>query len=223
MLLALAAVSAVMFVLPAVASAEVAHVSSVGKFTLSGSDPTLTEHGESTKVTCETATGSGEFTTTTTGVITISFHGCKENVFNTSCTGEPTVGEETPGTITTTPNLEFHLIEIENNTPGVLITPKEGHFATFKCAGGLVTKKIGGNGIIGHITSTCGVTESTTHKIDFESTDPVNPGGTPAWSQITTAGTKYDLVNTSNNKTAVEDATGEIHFTDGVKRKIICT
>jgi len=222
MLLTLLAASAIMFALPGIASAEVAHVSSVGKFTVTGEgNTTLTEHNETTKLPCTSVTGNGEFTTTTTGKITLSFHGCTENVFGSPCTGEvPT--HEPAGTITTT-QLEFHLIEIHNNVPGVLITPNNDHFATFTCAGGLVTKKIGGNGVIGQITSTCGGAASTTHTIDFESTNEAVAGSTQKWMQITTAGTKYDLVNTNNGKTATMDAKAFIHFSDGVARSIICT
>jgi len=221
MLLALAAVSAAIFALPSVASAELAHISSTGKFTLAnkaGTNTTLTEHEKTTKVTCTQATGNGEFTTTTKGTITISFHGCTENVFSTSCTGE-VPSHEPAGTITTT-LLEFHLIEIDNNTPGVLITPKEGHFATFTCAGGLVTKKVGGNGIIGHITAACGEAK-VSQEIDFHSTNETTPGDTQKYTQITTAGTKFDL--TSNGVTAAQDGTGSITFSDGKARSIVCT
>jgi len=223
MLFALAIVSAAMFALPAGASAEVAHVSSTGKFTLSSEgNSAITEHGKTSIFPCTSVTGNGEFTTTTTGKLTLSFHGCTESAFKSSCTGESAAGtdNEPAGTITTT-QLEFHLIELENNTPGVLLTPTTGHFATYTCLNGLSTKKITGNGVIGHITSTCGGAASTTHKIDFGTTNETVAGSTQQWTQVTTAGTKYDLL--SNGSTAALDARLTIHFSDGVARSIICT
>jgi hypothetical protein len=222
MLLALASVSATLFAFPPVAAAESSHISSVGKFTIAseaGTAAAITEHNSSSKWICTSVTGSGEFTTTTTGKLTLSFHGCGENVFGTACTGEVPV-HEPAGTITTTV-LEFHLIEVENNTPGILITPNNGHFATYTCANGLITKKLGGNGLIGHLASICGGAPSTTHTAKFETTNESTPGHTQKWTQITTAGTKYDL--TANGTTSALDAAIFMHFSDAVARSLICT
>jgi len=220
MLLALAAVSAAIFALPSVASAAFAHISSTGNFTLANEgNTTLTEHGKTTKVTCTSATGTGAFTTTTEGSLTISFHGCTENVFGSECTGNAGGVHESKGTITTT-SLKFHLIEIENNVPGVLLTANNGHFATFTCAGGLVSKVVGGNGIVGQITSTCGVS-NTTHTIDFE-TVANTVGSTQKYTQTTTTGNIFDLTSNATT-TASQVGSGNITFSDGTARSIVCT
>jgi hypothetical protein len=80
MLLALAVVSAAMLAIPAVASAEVAHISSVGKFTLTseGGNSIKEEETVNPFFTCKTIMGTGEFTTTTTGKLQLLLHGCAD-------------------------------------------------------------------------------------------------------------------------------------------------
>ena len=216
-LFALAAISSAMFALPSIVSAEVVHISSIGKFTVSnGGNSMLTSHGSNNRVPCTSVTGGGEFTTTTVGTISLIYHGCVENVFNTACTGTAPA-QSSPGTVATT-QLDFHLIEIENNVAGVLITSTAGHFASFKCAGGLVNRTVGGNGVVARITSACGGAGKTTHTIAFESIE----SGTPTYTQVTTTGVKRDLI-IDGSTTGSQDGTGFIHFSDGVSRSITCT
>ncbi len=101
-----------------------------------------------------TVTTSGKFETPHTGSVKFTFHNCREATLNSTCT---TAGEPS-GTITTT-TLPFHLLYLEpkaegetHERPGALITPKEGHFATFSCLGGLVKVVVGGTGVLGTVT-----------------------------------------------------------------------
>jgi hypothetical protein len=225
MLLALAAVSAVMFVLPAVASAGVWELKPAsGKFpqtftNASIGNTILTTDESSLKVTCTKATGTGEYENATTGKnLTLTFSGCTENLFGSSCTNE--VG----GILTT--DLTFHNIMLEktgavgfpNGTPGILITANAGHFATFSCGGGLVKVAVNGNGIVGDIVNECGsTTKSTTLKFESVAT------GTQKWTKITTEGTVFDLTSSQNGgaaKTASQDGEGTSTFLEN--ETIVC-
>jgi hypothetical protein len=219
-LLALTAISAAMFALPAVAAAgEWSLDPASGKFpvsfTLSSTTTTTltTDDGSGLRVACSGATGSGkQETSTTSEEVTLTFTGCKENLFGSSCTSfnEPT------GSIKTT-DLVGHNIRVEANplTRAILLTPNNGHFASFTCAG-FFSIVVGGNGIIGEMTAptTCGAV-SKTATVKYES-----PGiGTQKWTQETTTGTKYNLtssVNGSAAATASQDGTGTITFAENL-------
>ncbi|HEU4461211.1 MAG TPA: hypothetical protein VFR75_01335 [Solirubrobacterales bacterium] len=223
MLLALSVVSAALFALPAIASATPAHISATENFTVSkGAAETAeleTTGGE--KVQCHKGvTGSGSWHSTTTGTLTLEFHECTtaSPFGNLTCTTRTTEGgtsPETAGTIRTT-HLEFHLITIAANSPGVLITPSAGtnHFAGFTCGGGLVSRTVIGNGILGTITApACGVA-STTATLKFEQ------GATTGLQKHTTyTGVNYHLE--SNGQKAVEVAEGKLTFP--APKTITCT
>jgi hypothetical protein len=157
MMLALAAASVMMFALPAAASAEgwdihwADHTKRL-PFTVTGAAPKLKTHtGDVVK--CEIVGGNGEYKTTTTGTITLTFHGCEDEGTGVKCnsTGQPS------GTITTT-TLEFHNVYTTHSGkkgPAILITPNAGHFASFGCTvfGFGAHVKVGGTGVIGTVES----------------------------------------------------------------------
>jgi hypothetical protein len=219
MMLALAAVSAALFALPAVASAAEWDIDSE-----TGALPTFTSKGGAAKLTssgfgaflpveCTANTGSGKYTTQTTSSVTLTFTGCTQA--GNTCT---TSGQAS-GTIKTT-ELVSHNIMIESTqqvaggTPGLLITPNNGHFATFVC--GSTTFVVGGTGIIGDISAPkCGGAFQTTATVVFATTS----SGNQQYKQVETAGTSYDLSTTlgSSTFTSGEDATGTVTFSQGTK------
>jgi hypothetical protein len=219
MMLALAAVSAVFFALPAVASA--------GEWTIdseTGALPTFTTSGKTAKLTssgfgaflpveCTANTGTGKYTSTTTSAVTLTFTGCTQA--GNTCT---TAGSAS-GTIKTT-ELVGHNIMIESTaavaggTAGLLLTPNAGHFATFECGSSKFV--VGGNGIIGDISAPkCGEAFNKNATLVFETTS----SGNQRYKQITTTGTTYDLSTTTSlgTFTSGEDATGTVTFNQGTK------
>jgi len=103
------------------------------------------------EVSCTSYSGTGSFENSTTGTLQITFHGCKSfSIFNCTTPGQTT------GTIVTT-ELPFHVEPVEGE-PGLLISPNEGHLATFACFG--IKTVVEGNGVIGTITEP-GWTERT--------------------------------------------------------------
>jgi hypothetical protein len=218
MMLALAAVSAVFFALPAAASAAEWSIDSetgaLPTFTTSGGAAKLssTGFGSFLPVECTGNSGSGKYTSATTSVVSLKFTGCTQG--SAKCTN--TAEEET---IETTKELVSHNIMIENTataggTPGLLITPTSGHFATFKC--GSSTLEVKGNGIIGDISSPkCGAAFNKTATVDFKTSS----SGNQLYKQVETTGTSYDLSTTTafGTFTSGEDATGTVTFNQGTK------
>jgi hypothetical protein len=208
MLLALAAVSAVLFVVPASASAGVWDIEPANglyplTFNIHGGTAELKTTG-GTSVHCTSVSGTGSYADKTTGTINLTFHGCKAFGFNCNSTGAPA------GTIVTTA-LPFHNVHLEPNKtkPGILITPNGTHFASFTCF--IVGVTVSGNGVLGEVTSpACGAT-SNTAVVKFASTAP----GVQLWKQVTTAGTVYNLKKGEEN--ASQDATGTITFPQNAK------
>jgi hypothetical protein len=208
MLLALAAVSAAMFALPAVASAgtwdiEPANGSSTINFTVSGGTAQLTTSGGN-PVHCTSISGKGHYSSKTGGTINLTFHGC------TTSTIFGTVSCGSSGTITTT-TLAFDNVHLEaaKTTPGILITSNAGHFATFSCS--IVNVTVTGNGVIGQITAPkCGETKNTA-TVSFTS----KSAGVQTWSQVTTTGTVFGLKK--GEESASQDATATITFTENAK------
>jgi predicted secreted Zn-dependent protease len=82
----LAALSAAMFALPAVASAELAHIDKTGAFTVSGGAGNLTRPAGN-NVGGTGVTGIGSFTATTTGKLTLTYTGVKST--SLGCTARP--------------------------------------------------------------------------------------------------------------------------------------
>src|SRR6476659_975763 len=159
LLLALAAVSAAILAVPALASAQTAHIDVTENFTIAGGKSTLNETGGLT-ISGTSISGSGNFTNTTSGTATLTLHGVTESIFGTKCGTTPAHAENS-GTVTTT-ELTFHLIMLGTNKPGILLTPNAttNVFAHFKCLG--IEKTVTGKGIIGTITApACGVASKT--------------------------------------------------------------
>jgi hypothetical protein len=170
-----------LFALPASASAgEWKAVPASGKYPLG-----ITAKAGVTKLTglgsvvieCSSLTGSGQYSTATTGVLTFTLHGCVDLPSKTSCssTGQPagTVAMKT---------MSFHnpYLEPSKTTPGMLLIPNIGGFAVFQC--GSVTFEVEGNGLIGDLTSPkCGETK-TSATVDWES----SAEATQKWMTITT-------------------------------------
>jgi hypothetical protein len=233
-LLSLGAFSA-MLALPVLASAIPAHLSTLppeGKFSVHGGASTLATSGGST-TTGKTVTGSGTFENTTTGTMKLAFHGVQSDNPTTNCasTGEGHSLISGGGTVTTT-TLPFHLVNLSTiEEPGILITPNAtvgvdgkpisgtAHFGTYKCAGGLVTVVVKGNGVLGKIKKPrCGESSNTAIVSFF------GGGGTQFPSIFTE--TSYGLQSTTNGGAAANASlTAEmtITFAGGHKPWLVCT
>jgi len=134
-ILALAAVSAILFALPAVASAEETwqiHPNNV-KFTASSGETRLgTTAGDT--VICTSSTGEGQYVSSTTAEgIKLKFHGCKDAGTGVSCHSGSTAG-----TIETNPIIAHNVWANKHGvrTRAVLLTPantEKADFATFRC------------------------------------------------------------------------------------------
>jgi hypothetical protein len=225
MMLALAAVSAALFAMPAVASAGEwdLHNAPGQKFTVTKVTNAVLEASNTDVVTCTGLTGSGEYTTTKTGNITLDFTGCKENTFGTECQSGAT-----SGTISVT-NKQFHNVIIGNSgdkfTPlGVLITGASGgttDFTTFTCAFGLLSITVTGN-VIGEVEPVECNKPATTFNLKFEPKSAVGADTyTQKYEQITTTGENYDLIShipATNGQpfTSSQTGTGQIHFPNAV-------
>jgi len=170
-------------------------------------------------MSCTSVTGTGQYTSATTGTIQLLFHGCTKGSEN--CT---TVGQSA-GTTTTTV-LVFHneMIDSTSQTtggkPGILITPNEGHIATFVC-GGIFTVKVKGNGIISEVTNpTCST--GTFQKTMLSKLASIS-AGSQRYKQIETAGASFDLTveGFGLTSTTSEDAELTTEFTS-TKAKMTC-
>lgn len=191
-LLGLAALSAAMLALPAVASAGEPKVHCggtgvlCGKFTSHGEHSELRATGEP-PITCKKNSGAGEWTSETTGTIELTFHECSTSFFGfpVTCTSTTPAGGS-PGTIKTQKNV-FHTTYLTagKTTPGVLVTGP--FFTTIDCGSGLDRISVEGN-VLGHLTSPACGKSSTSYTLDFEAT-----GSTQKYMQVTGAGTLYDL------------------------------
>jgi hypothetical protein len=216
-LLALAAVSAVVFALPAMAMAEDSPLHVVPK--PEGSKKvdgvgTATLTGGFGSVECTANSGTASFTSTTSGSFEQTFTGCK--LAGASCT---TSGQAS-GTITTQ-SLPFDLLTVAhtpaNGTtgPGILVTPNAGtgQFATFTC--GFLGFTVKGNGLIGTITKPACGSSSTEATVEFSSSST----GVQTHKTVVGTETEYSLENLGS--AASEDAEGTI--TLGTSSKLECT
>jgi hypothetical protein len=196
MLLAIAAVSAAMFALPAVASAGTPEVDfpGEGKFTLHGPAGALAAQNEPT-ISCTTTEGSGQFTSKTTGTVSLIFNTCSINVLGVPVHCESVVAGIGAGTgIIKTTNI-FHTTYVTpgKTSPGVQITPT---FPTLLC--GSARLKIEGNGILGEITAPkCGE-KSKAFTLNFKTN--VGPPQTQVHTQITGTGTVFVLKAQTEDK-----------------------
>jgi hypothetical protein len=234
MMLALAAVSAAMFALPAVASAGNWHLEKATggatgpELAVTGGASTLSTSGNFLTVKGTGMSGTAKFNenSTTTGVITAESNGVKGGLKFTGVTslGFPcnSTGQVVNSGIVLTTPLAFHLEKIETETPGLLVTPNGGgaepnHFASFSCAG--IPSVVRGNGVFGDVTNKC--SEETEKGTAVFQTTGVN--GVQKYKQVTTTGTSYSL-EASTNGGAFGPAAMEITTTmTGVKSKVNCT
>jgi hypothetical protein len=220
-----------MLALPALASATPAHISPAPEapFSIHGGASELSRVAGG-GLTATTTTGTGAFENTTTGRISLMFHGMKSSI-GTNCesAGQPT------GTVTTT-ELTFHLVMLAANAPGILITgnqtttgvktadegPWGHHFVDYTCGIFIPTIQVRGNGILGTFTApACGAASSTA-KIKFEPT--VKGNGVQKHSSYT--GTNYDLESSIGEgaySTTAREAELTITFGGGATPTLICT
>lgn len=191
MLLALAVVSAAMFAVPAVAAAgEWTLDNATGKtFTIAKNTNPVLRSANGDTITCTGLTGSGSYTTNTTGTVSLDFTGCTENTFGFSCQSGTTSGTIAVSSKT------FHNVIIgsagapDNSTPiGILVTGGTS-FTTFSCAS-LFTATVTGN-VIGEVENpNCNVA-GTSYALNFA---PATAGGTvQKYKQITTTGSEFKL------------------------------
>jgi len=221
---ALAAVSAMMFALPAIASAEAwdtdwaTDSTKALTFTTSAGESKLTTANST--VTCTGAgggnTGSGSYpsNSTTTGTVTLTFRGCSSSGANCHS------GASADGIIATE-ELPFHNVWANKDgakTAGILITSNatSGRLARFKCTiFGVGPEIIVTGSVIGEVEKCGEVTEST---LNFQSASAGNQTITTLWN---TPGT-FDLTADNNGtpETASQDGTGTIKF--GEKANLTC-
>jgi hypothetical protein len=216
MLLALAAISAVMFVVPAVASAGSPVIDPAsGKFPLnftSAGGHSELRAAEEPAITCTSNSGSGKYTSGTTGEITLTFHGCATSFFGfpVSCNsaGQPS------GTIKTGTSV-FHNTYVTDakTNPGVLVTPPTGGLFTTIICGGFANIEVRGNGIIGELTAPkCGAAAQKTATLNFAAT-----GSSQNLKKVTATGTEYSLTSGTeggSTVTASEVAEGTVTYTE---------
>jgi hypothetical protein len=217
MVLALAVVSAALFALPAVASAQSWHLSATTSFSVTGAGLNWSTT-DGTTFACTSTTGSGTFSTTTEGSLSLIFHGCTLTGLGVSCT---TPGQSA-GTITV--SHKFDGIMFATNKPALLLTPTGSTEVTpgktltteYTCFG--VSTKVYGNGTIGTIhvpANPCGATGAT-WGIQFEK----SAHGQQKHKLWT--GTEYDMItNASPHPTAALQGTATLHFP--ASRTLTCT
>jgi hypothetical protein len=191
MLLALAAVSAVMFVLPAAASANWGVTPTKASFTGTGPG-SLSAAGEPT-ITCEgTNTATGAYTDGTTGTLSLHFTKCHIVVFFITLPCSNT-GNVKDATITTSGT--FHNVTITNGKRGVLVTPAN---TTVQCEN---TNKIAVTGnVIGEVTKPTGACPVKTKELVLSFT---LTSGSQTHKTIDGSGTEQDLTATTEGGSPV--------------------
>jgi len=212
-LIALAAISAAMFALPAAASANwgvtpgnaVFHGTTTTRILTVESEPTVTCLGPNHLT--GTYDGSG-----TTGTLSLTYTEC--HTFILGITRRCTTGPEpkTENTITTSGT--FHNVTITSGKRGVLVTPAE---TTIRCQSALHPIKVTGN-VIGELTSptgACPVGPFTNGTLVFGTA-----GGIQLDKTVDGSATEYNLSGetegTGIKKQAGDSASAEFAFTEPV-------
>ena len=180
-----------------------------GSFTTHSSKVVLSTNAGTT-VTCSSSSGSGKYTTRTTGEISLTLNFCHTpTFFNTACTSPARISGQIA-----TGAMVFHnvYLTISKVVPGILITqPAIGPIATFTCAGFLHVE-LSGN-VIGRLTSpVCGASSSI---LELSLNAPAH--GQQEYKQVTLTGTKFDLsakVNGGGAETAAMSTLGSFTFVD---------
>ncbi|HWO82203.1 MAG TPA: hypothetical protein VNM38_00235 [Solirubrobacterales bacterium] len=217
-LLALAAVSAVMFVLPAAASANWGVTPTTAKFTGSGPAGKLFASGEPTIECKGPNTGSGEYENGTTGTIHLHFTECQAEFLGITVPCSTTVAEPTKKTITV--HVTFHNVVITGSKRGRLITVL---ITTVKCQNIANTITVAGN-VIEEVTSPTAACPVATKIIGGK----IGVTGSPATQVHKTvdgSATEYDLTATTAGGSAVTaalEASGTNTFTSPTEVTIDC-
>jgi hypothetical protein len=201
MLLALGLLALAFAAMPAVASAGSWEISPAPvSFTSTGGFSELRAANEP-NITCGKNHGEGEYTSSTTGQIALTFEECDTSFFGfpVSCNSSG----KASGVIAVASS-QFHNIYLTDakTTPGVLVTPPTGGvFATIIC-GSFAKIEVKGNGVIGDLKAPkCGAS-SLTGTLSFTAT-----GAVQTYKQNTATGTSYNLTSTTeSNGTPVEAA-----------------
>ncbi|HEY5943302.1 MAG TPA: hypothetical protein VIT89_10645 [Solirubrobacterales bacterium] len=217
MVLALAAVSAAMFALPAVASAGEWENTTKSPFTVSneGATPIVLTASNGDTVTCTGVSGAGTWSTNKHGTIPkgLDFTGCSAFGFSCSTSGSPA------GTITTNA-LTFTTVYLNSGktTPGITLKPNSGEtFVSFNCF--ILPVTVHGS-INGHIETGC--TDSANVPLEFAST---GTHGSVKWPYNTgNSAEPFDdlrVTKSGSTFTGSMDATGTVNF-GGVTQDIHC-
>jgi len=203
-LFALAAISTLMFAFPAVAAAgEPVMDPASGKFpltfTLAGKHVEIRGAGEPS-ITCTASSGSGKYSTGTTGELNLTFQGCSTEFFGfpVSCNSNG----QASGTVKTATTV-FHdtYLTDAKTTPGILITPPTSEVITTIICSSFANVEIIGNGIIGHFESPqCG-TSSKTRTLNFTAT-----AASQTFKQVTGTGTVFEPLYRTEGRTSVTGA-----------------
>ncbi|MGN6258081.1 MAG: hypothetical protein ACTHN3_10085 [Solirubrobacterales bacterium] len=222
MLLAVTAVAALAFAaMPAIASAAPTVDFSKATpipFTGTSGISILRSSGFSAQLECTGGTGSGEWTSVTTGVGVSTLTGCKNRATGIACNS---AGQASGAVKTET--LVSHLVYIKGftKTVGSLATPNAttGKFAEFTC-GSLFKVVVAGNGIIGHVTKpACGETSNHSTTVGTAS------GAVQTYQEIEGSTVKYHITTSLNGGTASEaslEATGEGELGEGATATLTC-
>lgn len=215
---ALSALALASFPAGASAGEFIGHCSSGGvcNATFSAGQSELEDDG-GLKISCTSTTGVVTGTSgTSTGTAVLKAHGCKETIFNTSCTssGQPA------GTLHTGAGIVSHLIYIDpkpSTLVGLLVTNIN---FTFSCAGGLIQKTVTGSVIAKIENPECGKPR-TSFTGEFTKVGT----GSQQYKQITTQGTVFDLLvgaHASDTTTAAIVGTGTITVAEGKTVTLTC-
>jgi hypothetical protein len=222
MVLALATVCAALFALPAAASAQTAHFSATTSFSVTGNGGSVTSTAGFNFI-CTSETGSGAFSTTTGGNVSLLFHGCTTAGFPCTTPGQSS------GTIAVSYSFDWIMVSAGPSTgkAGILLTPTGSSVLTsspeniskklvteYSC--GFQSVKVYGNGLIGTIEEACS-TSSTTFRLSFESSTAGHQ------KDLTWTGTAYDMISNIavSHPTWSIDSTTTLHFP--AARQLICT
>ncbi|HWO82408.1 MAG TPA: hypothetical protein VNM38_01295 [Solirubrobacterales bacterium] len=217
MLPALAAISAVMFVLPAAVSANWGVTPGNAKFTSSGPAGILFATGEPTLKCSGPNTGSGSYDGSgTTGSVILHFTECGSTFLGINVPCSTVLTEPTKKTIATTGT--FHNVTITGGKRGTLLTPAN---SVIKCQNIANTITVSGT-LIGEVTAPTAPCPVVTKTLG-------TAFGVSAGSQIhkTTDGhiTEYDLKATTAGGSAVTaalEATATDTFTEPTEVTIDC-
>lgn len=157
-------------------------------FTMSGGFSELQAVNEP-EIRCSAVSGSGKYNTSTTGELSLTFHGCTTSFFGfpVSCN---TGGAESGVVVTNSSVFHNTYVTDAKTTPGILVTPPvSGVFATIIC-GTFATIEIRGNGFLGRLEAPkCG------EKKKIATLNLTATGSSQSYKQVTGTGTAFNLIS----------------------------